>query len=131
MNIMTDYNDAECCICFDKKKSKNTCCNTCNNCICITCYKQIINIDYDEDTKRAKIKASCPVCRSDFYKKANNFTRPELVCLYTDLMEEYGSDWSYFLKRVEDLKDKYNLLAELALKNKIDLKAFKLPTGVS
>jgi hypothetical protein len=48
--------------------------------------------------KRAKIKASCPVCRSDIYKKANNFTRPELVCLYTDLMEEYGSDWSYFLK---------------------------------
>jgi hypothetical protein len=43
-------------------------------------------------------------------------------------MEAIGA---IFLKRVEDLKEKYNLLAELALKNKIDLKAFKLPTGVS
>lgn len=125
-----DNEDNECCICFDKKQSKSTSCTICKNCICITCFEKILDIDFNEDIRKAKMKIICPVCRSEYTKNSTQFTRNELVSLCSSLVQGQGECWDFFLNGIMKQKAQYNKLASIAKQRGINFNDVDLPEYV-
>lgn len=131
MVINNDNGDNdECCICFDKKISKSTSCDVCNTSVCMNCFEKIYDVEFNEKTKKSKIKISCVVCRSEFNKNSKQFTRAELVCLSTSLINQYGDSWNFFIDSVLKYKKQYNQLASIAKQKGINFNEVDLPEYV-
>lgn len=127
VGVDNDNVDNECCICFDKKQSKSTSCTICKNSICITCFEKLLDVDFDEDIRKAKMKIVCPVCRSEYTKNSTQFTRNELVSLCTSLVQQQGECWDFFLNGIMKQKKQYNKLASLAKQQGVNFNNAELP----
>jgi len=81
-------NETNCPICMDNKLSSYKC-KTCNNSICIECYKKISLDFFDRENKKMVLYYKCPFCITTNKNSYFDFNRDDLENVANSHIEDY------------------------------------------
>ena len=130
-----------CNICCDNNICNEFKCNTCNNTLCLKCFKSISKPIFDiENTKQMIFKYNCPICRIEDNYNYNNFEKKEIIELVNSNILNIFNNYIFandtddfirdqFKRKLQEItkKDEEILYLKEKLKNKdkeiLDLKS--------